>query len=224
MKSAAESPWQLGVQSPVNPAHTWSTCSSLMWSQLGNACEEWQVQRPCEAPGTSPAGVALQQSVSASMLQRCEAGSKAGCVQQHHAVPSLLPVAGLASAVEAGSHPLAPPPPSFRQGLMCLLQRSKAAAQAPRLQLLTTEVTQLRARKREAGAARRRADLDTSQAQEALASVQAERQALHEDLAEARQRKASGPQVGLLGVGSCSGWLADAAVKAGACVQRLGLR
>lgn len=73
-------------------------------------------------------------------------------------------------------------------------KRSVAADQAPRLQQLTAEVTDLRGRKREAGAARRRADLDESQAQEALASVQAERQALHEDLAEARERKASGPQ------------------------------
>ena len=83
-------------------------------------------------------------------------------------------------------------------------QRSVAADQAPRLQQLTAEVTDLRGRKREAGAARRRADLDESQAQEALASVQAERQALHEDLAEARERKASGPQVSLLAAGTCS--------------------
>ncbi len=85
------------------------------------------------------------------------------------------------------------------------LQRSVAADQAPRLQQLTAEVTDLRGRKREARAARRRADLDESQAQEALASVQAERQALHEDLAEARERKASGPQVSLLAAGTCSG-------------------
>ena len=88
---------------------------------------------------------------------------------------------------------------------MCLLQRSVAADQAPRLQQLTAEVTNLRGHKREAGAARRRADLDKSQAQEALASVQAERQALQEDLAEARERKASGPQVRLLAAGSNNG-------------------
>ena len=88
---------------------------------------------------------------------------------------------------------------------MYLLQRSVAADQAPRLQQLTAEVTSLRGHKREAGAARRRADLDKSQAQEALASAQAERQALQEYLAEARERKASGPQVRLPAAGRCSG-------------------